>query len=80
MHELTKERLNYIKAHVRFLQHRTCITIHPLEIDTVWQMREELNQINNGAMKELGTNISELAVLMQDLDALLSYGVRDKEC
>jgi hypothetical protein len=77
---MDKERLNYIKAHVRFLQRRREINIHPLDRETAWQMREDLNQVRNGTLKELGTNLSELAVLMSDLDGLLSYNVRDGDC
>jgi len=77
---MDKERLNYIKAHVRFLQRRREINIHPLDRETAWQMREDLNQVRNGTLKELGTNLSELAVLMIDLDGLLSYNVRDGDC
>jgi hypothetical protein len=77
---INKQRLDYIKAHVLFLQRRTSIAIHPLDRDAVWQMREDLNQVSNGALKELGTNLSELAVLMSDLDGLLSYNVRDGDC
>ena len=77
---MDKERLNYIKAHVRFLQRRREINIHPLDRETAWQMREDLNQVRNGTLKELGTNLSELAVLMSDLDGLLSYNVRHGDC
>lgn len=77
---ITKERLGYIKAHVRFLQRRREISVHPLDMPELWQMREGLNEIHNGAMAALGTNLCELCVLMHDLDGLLAYNVRDEDC
>lgn len=77
---ITRERLNYIKAHVRFLQRRREINIHPFEGDIVWRMREDLDHIQNGELKILGTDLPEINMLMHDLDGLLSYNVPEKDC